>query len=311
MVVLAKPDIDQVDLPAGWACTVMILNAHHTVTTAGSGGLSEEGIEFGCASGCGCRRQEVSGDMGVRSGAGGRAVMIGVPPRVTMAGTSSVYNGFGWVAAVRFWRGTPGYRVLPVAGREEGGKRKRRAALEPLIGGVRGDEQHAQLLTGWCYGWVGGALAPPNRCERVCAFATATRRVNEARSIAASRGGKPPAPGCERIYWLPEARGRRPGPPIFAMTRAANRIALPVSSRHLWDPRSPTSPVPWGQPGRPGPVDQHNAARGPPAGAFAPRVGWAMQALVGCSASGCRRAANEGALAGSCAIRCRALFALG
>ena len=81
-------------------------------------------------------------------------------------------------------------------------------------------------------------------------------------------------------------------------------LCASLHSSHLWDPRSPTSPVPWGAAGRPGPVDHHNAARGPPAGAFAPGVGWAMQALVGWSASGCRRAANEGVPAGSCTV-CR------
>ena len=52
-----------------------------------------------------------------------------------MAGTYSVYNGFGWVAAVRFWRGDP--RVSSSASRGEGGREKERrtADSEPLIGG--------------------------------------------------------------------------------------------------------------------------------------------------------------------------------
>ena len=165
MVVLAEPDIDQVDLPAGWACTVMILNAHHTVTTAGSG------VSGGGSRVWSCERVwlSMSRSVGRHGGAGwsGRAVMIGVPPRVWL-GRNVYIRALGGSLLCGSGGGPQGIEFCLSRGEREGERERRTADSKPLRRG-EGDEQHAQLLTGWWYGWVGGPWhRPTDGCVRVC-----------------------------------------------------------------------------------------------------------------------------------------------
>ena len=81
-----------------------------------------------------------------------------------MAGTYSVYNGLGWVAAVRFWRGTQGIEFCLSRGEREREREKDGRLQAPETGG-RG--RTARPTAHWLVVWLGrGALAPPNRWMR-------------------------------------------------------------------------------------------------------------------------------------------------